>query len=104
MFLVNDIKMLLNCEYNKKYLLNTNEVENIIYANILESDLLINKDKRLCDEYSKKALGHYIDFKNEKALHYIDLALNLDKSHSNNWDIKAIILEASFAYQCPLID
>lgn len=34
-----------------------------------------------------------MDFKNEKALHYIDLALNLDKSHSNNWDIKAIVLE-----------
>ena len=78
--------MLLNCEYNKKYLLNTNEVENIIYANILESELRISKDKGLRDEYSKNALGHYIDFKNEKALHYIDLALNLDKSHSNNWD------------------
>ena len=51
------------------------------------------------DNYSKKAWDYYMDFKEEEALHYIDLALDLDKSHSNNWNIKAIILEAMKRYR-----
>ena len=51
------------------------------------------------DEYSKKAWDYYMDFKEADALHYINLALDLDKSHSNNWNIKAIILEAMERYE-----
>ena len=50
------------------------------------------------DSYSKKAWDYYMDFKEEEALHYIDLALDLDKSDSNNWDKKAIILEGMKRY------
>ena len=51
------------------------------------------------NEYSKKAWDYYLEFKEEDALYYIDLALDLDKNHSNNWNIKAIILEAMKRYQ-----
>ena len=40
-----------------------------------------------------------MDFKEVDALHYINLTLDLDKSHSNNWNIKAIILEAMERYE-----
>ena len=50
------------------------------------------------DNYSKKAWDYYMAFKEEEALHYIDLALDLDKNHSNNWNIKAIILEGMKRY------
>ena len=51
------------------------------------------------NEYSKKAWDYYLEFKEEDALYYIDLALDLDKNHSNNWNIKAIILEGMKRYQ-----
>ena len=51
------------------------------------------------DNYSKKAWDYYMEFKEEEALYYIDLALDLDKTHSNNWNIKAIILEGMKRYQ-----
>ena len=51
------------------------------------------------NEYSKKAWDSYMGFKEEEALHYIDLALDLDKSNSNNWNKKAIILEAMKRYK-----
>lgn len=51
------------------------------------------------DEYSKKAWAYYMDFKEEDALYYINLALDLDKSHSNNWNMKAIILEGMKRYE-----
>ena len=41
---------------------------------------------------SDEVWDYYMDFKEADALHYINLALDLDKSHSNNWNIKAIIL------------
>lgn len=44
-------------------------------------------------EYSKKAWDYYLDFKDEKALHYINLALDLNDRHAENWNRKAIILE-----------
>ena len=56
----------------------------------------INATKR--DSYSKKAWDSYMAFKEEEALRYIDLALDLDRNHSNNWNIKAIILEAMKRY------
>lgn len=40
-----------------------------------------------------------MNFKEEEALPYIDLALDLDKSHSNNWNIKAMILEGMKRYK-----
>lgn len=45
------------------------------------------------DEYSKKAWDYCMDNKNEDALYYINLALDLDNRHANNWNIKAIILD-----------
>lgn len=59
-----------------------------------ESEDIIDSRFIKRDEYSKMAWEYYMDFKEEDALHYINLALDLDKSHSNNWNIKAIILEA----------
>ena len=56
----------------------------------------INATKR--DSYSKKAWDSYMAFKEEEALRYIDLALDLDRNHSNNWNIKAIVLEAMKRY------
>lgn len=50
------------------------------------------------DEYSKKAWDYYMDFKEKEALHYINLALDLDKNHTNNWNKKAIILEGMKRY------
>ena len=50
------------------------------------------------DEYSKKAWDYYMDFKEEEALHYINLALDLDKNHANNRNKKAIILEGMKRY------
>lgn len=65
------------------------------YENDDDSDDVITDSRFIKrDEYSKKAWDYYMDFKEEDALHYINLALDLDKSHSNNWNIKAIILES----------
>ena len=50
------------------------------------------------DEYSKRAWDYYMDFKEVDALYYIDLALDLDGRHANNWNVKAIILEAMKRY------
>ena len=49
-------------------------------------------DSRI-EEYGKKAWNLYMDFKDEEALHYINMALDLDDRHANNWNRKAIILE-----------
>ena len=59
----------------------------------------ISKEECQPNEYSKKAWAYYMDFKEEEALHYIDLALDLDKSHSDNWNRKAIILEGMKRYK-----
>ena len=64
-----------------------------------DSDTIIDSRFIKRDEYSKKAWDYYLEFKEEDALYYIDLALDLDKSHSNNWNIKAIILEGMKRYQ-----
>ena len=56
-----------------------------------------NYSKR--DKYSDKAWNCYMDYKDEDALHYINLALDLDDKHSNNWNIKAIILESLKRYE-----
>ena len=56
----------------------------------------IDTDKR--DEYSKKAWDYYMDFKEEDALRYINLALDLDSDNARNWNKKAIILEAMKRY------
>ena len=49
-------------------------------------------------EYAKKAWDLYMDFKEEEALRYIDMALDLDKGHAYNWNRKAIILEGMKRY------
>ena len=50
------------------------------------------------DEYSNKAWNYYMEFKDEDALYYINLALDLDNRHSGNWNRKAIILESLERY------
>lgn len=60
---------------------------------------LISKKEYRPSDYSKKAWDYYMDFKEEEALHYIDLALDLDKNNSNNWNKKAIILEGMKRYK-----
>lgn len=54
-------------------------------------------DSRI-EEYGKKAWDLYMDFKEEDALYYINLALDLDDRHANNWNRKAIILEGMKRY------
>lgn len=44
-------------------------------------------------QYSKKAWDCYIEYRDEEALHYINLALDLNDRHAENWNRKAIILE-----------
>ena len=50
------------------------------------------------DEYAKKAWNLYMDFREEEALHYINMALDLDDRNANNWNRKAIILEGMKRY------
>lgn len=45
------------------------------------------------NEYSKRAWDCYMEFREEEALYYINLALDLNNMDANNWNIKAIILE-----------
>ena len=51
------------------------------------------------DEYGKRAWDLYMDFREEEALRYINMALDLDDSHAGNWNRKAIILEAMNNYR-----
>ena len=51
------------------------------------------------DVYSKKAWDYYLDNEFSDALYYINLALDLDRGHSNNWNKKAIILEYMGRYE-----
>lgn len=60
------------------------------------SYISINEVK--CNEYSNKAWECYLQFEEEDALHYINLALDLNDRHSNNWNKKAIILEGMKRY------
>ena len=57
----------------------------------------INNSKS--NQYSKKAWDYYMDFKDEKALHYINMALDLDERNSNNWNIKGLILASLKRYE-----
>ena len=50
------------------------------------------------EEYGKKAWNLYMEFKEEEALHYINMALDLNDRHANNWNRKAIILEGMKRY------
>lgn len=54
-------------------------------------------DSRI-EKYGKKAWDLYMDFKEAEALHYINMALDLDDRHAKNWNKKAIILEAMERY------
>ena len=45
------------------------------------------------DYYSEKAWDYYFNAKYEDALKYINMALDLDNMHPDNWDLKANILE-----------
>ena len=51
------------------------------------------------DEYSKKAWDYYNDFKDEEALHYINMALGLYDRSSRDWNIKALILDSLKRYE-----
>lgn len=57
----------------------------------------INNSKS--NQYSKKAWDYYMDFKDEEALHYINRALDLNDTNSNNWNIKGLILEGLKRYE-----
>ena len=50
------------------------------------------------DEYGKRAWELYMDFREEEALRYINMALDLNDRHAGNWNRKAIILEAMNNY------
>lgn len=50
------------------------------------------------EEYGKKAWNLYMEFKEEEALNYINMALDLNDRHANNWNRKAIILEGMKRY------
>ena len=50
------------------------------------------------NEYRKKAWNLYMEFKEEEALHYISVALDLNDKHADNWNVKAIILEGMKRY------
>ena len=62
-------------------------------------EIEINPTYSKRDEYANKAWDYYMDFKDEDALYYINLALDLDDKHSNNWNKKAIILESLKRYE-----
>ena len=63
-----------------------------------DSETIIDSRFKQRDDYAKKAWDLYMNFKEYEALHYINLALDLDVRHSNNWNRKAIILEAMERY------
>lgn len=86
-------------EGNEKVPFPTDDMGNHIDNKKSDSKPCISTEERQRDEYSKKAWDFYMDFKEEDALHYINLALDLDKSDSNNWNIKAIILEGMKRYK-----
>lgn len=73
----------------------SNPTSNDDYS-IEQDEPSIDTGKR--DEYSKKAWDYYMDFREEDALRYINLALDLDRNNSRNWNKKAIILEAMKRY------
>ena len=62
-------------------------------------EIEINPTYSKRDEYANKAWDYYMHFKDEDALYYINLALDLDDKHSNNWNKKAIILESLKRYE-----
>lgn len=64
-----------------------------------ESSEYVNPRNYKGDKYSNKAWEYYLDFKDEDALYYIDLALDLDNRHSENWNRKAIILKSLKRYR-----
>ena len=51
------------------------------------------------DECARKAWDFYNDFRDEDALDYIERALDIDGEDSENWNKKAIILEAMKRYE-----
>lgn len=62
------------------------------------SESSVNLPDSRIKEYAKKAWDHYMDYEEEEALHYINMALDLDDKHADNWNIKAIILEGMKRY------
>ncbi|MCR5027341.1 MAG: HIRAN domain-containing protein [Methanobrevibacter sp.] len=68
---------------------NDNESDSASYISMSESR---------CNEYSNKAWDYYLEFKEEDALYYINLALDINDRHANNWNKKAIILEGMKRY------
>ncbi|WP_407375195.1 HIRAN domain-containing protein [Methanobrevibacter sp.] len=49
-------------------------------------------------EYARKAYDLYMDNRDEEALHYINMALDLNDRHADNWDVKAVILDGMKRY------
>jgi tetratricopeptide (TPR) repeat protein len=70
----------------------------VIYANVISRmnlSILVIINEYGYEYYSawKKEMKIYNNFKEEEALHYINLTLDLDERHANNWNRKGIILE-----------
>ena len=63
-----------------------------------DSTPYISVSESRCNEYSNKAWNYYLEFKEEDALYYINLALDINDRHANNWNKKAIILEGMKRY------
>lgn len=49
-------------------------------------------------EYARKAYDLYMDNRDKEALQYINMALDLNDRHANNWDVKGVILEGMNRY------
>ncbi len=64
-----------------------------------DNDSITKANEWKSKEYSKKAWKYYLDFKDEDALYFINLALKLNDKDSNNWNIKAMIFESMKKYE-----
>ena len=63
-------------------------------SNVENNEYIVKRNN-----YSKKAWDYYLNNKYEDALYYINLALDLDNYHANNWNIKAIIFDHMGRYR-----
>ena len=53
-----------------------------------------SKNSRIA-EYSNKAWNLYMDYNDEDALYFINLALDLDDRNAKNWNRKGMIVEST---------
>lgn len=51
------------------------------------------------DDYLEKARKEYMENNKKEALDYVNLALDLDNTHAESWNLKAIILQSMKSYE-----